>query len=67
VKPLTATEREILRLVADGKSNAEVALVLRLSIRTIETYRARMMRKLEITDLPSLVKFALRHGITALD
>ena len=66
VEELTANERDILRLVADGKSNAEVATQLRLATRTVETYRIRLMRKLDIEDLPSLVKFAIRHGITAL-
>jgi DNA-binding NarL/FixJ family response regulator len=67
LEDLTATERDILGLVADGKSNAEVAAQLRLSTRTVETYRIRLMRKLGIDDLPSLVKLAIRHGITALD
>jgi two-component system NarL family response regulator len=64
---LTATERGILRLVADGKSNAQVAAQLGLSTRTVETYRIRLMRKLELGGLAALVKFAIRHGITSLD
>jgi DNA-binding NarL/FixJ family response regulator len=67
MKALTATERQILRLAADGKSNAEMAGTLNLSTRTVETYRARLMRKLALKDLPSLVKFAIRHGITVLE
>jgi len=64
---LTATEREILALVADGQSNAEVATRLRLATRTVETYRIRLMHKLGLDDLASLVKFAIRHGITSVD
>jgi DNA-binding NarL/FixJ family response regulator len=64
---LTATERDIVRLIAEGKSNSGTAAVLRLSPRTVETYRIRAMRKLDIKDLPSLVKFAIRHGLTTLD
>lgn len=64
---LTATERNILRLVAEGKSNAEVAEMIGLSARTVETYRLRMMRKLGIGDLASLVKYAIRQGITPLE
>ena len=64
---LTATEREILALVADGNSNAEVAAQLGLATRTVETYRIRLMRKLDLDDLASLVKFAIRHGITSVD
>jgi DNA-binding NarL/FixJ family response regulator len=64
---LTGTERDILRLVADGRSNSEVAAQLRLSTRTVETYRIRLMRKLDLDNLAALVKFAIRHGITSLD
>jgi DNA-binding NarL/FixJ family response regulator len=64
---LTGTERDILRLVADGRSNAEAAAQLGLSIRTVETYRIRLMRKLDLDNLAALVKFAIRHGITSLD
>jgi DNA-binding NarL/FixJ family response regulator len=64
---LTATERDIVRLIAEGKSNAEAAALLHLSPRTVETYRIRAMRKVDVTDLASLVKFAIRHGLTTLD
>lgn len=67
VDALTATERNILRFVAEGKSNAEVAEMIGLSARTVETYRLRMMRKLGIGDLASLVKYAIRQGITPLE
>jgi len=67
VESLTQTEREIVRLVADGKTNIEVAAILGLSPRTVETYRLRLMRKLGIEGLPSLVKYAIRHGIISLD
>jgi DNA-binding NarL/FixJ family response regulator len=63
---LTAREREVLQLVAEGKSNAEAAAALGLSPRSVETYRGRLMQKLGIEDLPALVKFAIRHGITPL-
>jgi DNA-binding NarL/FixJ family response regulator len=64
---LTRREREVLRLIVDGCSNAKAAAVLGLSPRSVETYRARVMSKLDIKDLPSLVKFAIRHGITTAD
>lgn len=63
---LTPRERDVLRLIVDGKSNAEAATILGLSPRSVETYRARLMHKLGIEDLPSLVKFAIRHGMTSL-
>jgi PAS domain S-box-containing protein len=64
---LTSTERAILRLITDGKSNAEVGVLLHLSPRTVETYRARLMQKLQLDDLVALVKFAIRHGLTSVD
>jgi DNA-binding NarL/FixJ family response regulator len=64
---LTPREREVLQLIVEGKSNAEAAEVLGLSPRSVETYRARLMHKLGIEDLPSLVKFAIRHGMTTLE
>lgn len=67
VDALNARERDILRLVAEGRTNAQIGTALGLSTRTVETYRLRLMEKLDIHDVAALVKFALRHGITALD
>ena len=64
---LTTAERNILKLVAEGKSNPEVAAAIGLTPRTVETYRLRLMRKLGIENLPSLVRYAIRHGIIALE
>lgn len=64
---LTARERDVLRLIVEGKSNADTAKLLGLSPRSVETYRLRLMQKLGLADLPSLVKFAIRHGITTLE
>jgi len=63
---LTTREREILQLVVEGKSSAEIADILTLSQKTVETYRSRLMQKLAISDLPTLVKFAIQHGLTSL-
>ena len=67
VEVLTPTERNILKLVTEGKSNFEVAATIGLSPRTVETYRGRLMRKLGIENLPTLVRYAIRHGIIPLD
>jgi DNA-binding NarL/FixJ family response regulator len=67
MEQLTPRERDVVRLVAEGKSNAEAAATLGLSPRSVETYRLRLMQKLGLADLPSLVKFAIRHGITTLE
>ncbi|MCJ7619167.1 MAG: response regulator transcription factor [Anaerolineae bacterium] len=64
---LSPREREILQLVVEGRSSADIAEVLFLSPKTVDTYRSRLMRKLGIRDLPSLVKFAIQHGLTPLE
>jgi DNA-binding NarL/FixJ family response regulator len=60
---LTAREREIVRHLADGKSNKQVAVALKISVRTCETHRAALMRKLRLNSLPDIVRYAIRHGI----
>jgi DNA-binding NarL/FixJ family response regulator len=64
---LNRRERQILQLVAEGKTSAEVGAVLFLSPKTVDTYRSRMMHKLGIGDLANLVKFAIQQGITQVD
>lgn len=64
---LSGREREVLQLLVEGKSTTEAADILSLSPKTIETYRSRIMQKLEIQDLPSLVKFAIKHGIITIE
>lgn len=60
---LSARERVILQLVAEGHSSREIAHKLNLSPKTVETYRCRLMDKLGIHDIPGLVKFAINHGL----
>mgnify|MGYP001608390847 FL=1 len=67
LETLSARERQVLQLLAEGKSAADIAAVLDISPRTVETYRARMFEKLDIHDLPSLVRFAIQHGVTPLE
>lgn len=64
---LTEREREILKLVADGRSNQEIADLLVLSAGTVQTHRAHMMRKLGLHSRAELVKFAIRRRIISLD
>lgn len=64
---LSTRERQVLQLVVEGKSSAEIGDTLSLSPKTIETYRSRLMEKLGINDIPSLVKFAIQHGLTRLE
>ena len=60
---LTPREREIVQLVAEGKSNKEVADALDISIKTVETHRANIMSKLDLRSIADLVRFAIRNGI----
>jgi DNA-binding NarL/FixJ family response regulator len=64
---LSEREREVLQLVVEGKSSAEIADLLALSSKTVETYRSRLMQKLGISDLPALVRFAIQRGLTPLE
>jgi len=64
---LSLRERQVLQFVAEGKSSAEIADILSLSLKTVETYRSRLMHKLGISDLPGLVRFAIQHGLTPLE
>jgi len=63
---LSAREREVLRHTVEGCTIAETAQRLGLSPKSVETYRSRLMTKLAIDDLPALVKFAIRHGVTTV-
>ena len=67
IESLSYREREILQLIVDGKANTEIAKVLSLSVKTVETYKSRLMEKLHIRDLPGLVKFAIQHGLTSVE
>jgi len=64
---LSARERQVLQLVAEGQPTARIAEILTLSPRTVETYRSRLMEKLGIHDLAGLIRFAIQQGISSLD
>jgi DNA-binding NarL/FixJ family response regulator len=64
---LTSRQREILQLVAEGKSTKEVAQLLNLSVKTVETHRAQIMDRLGIRDLAGLVRYAIRTGLVSSD
>ena len=63
---LTAREREVLQLLAEGKSTKQIAASLHVSIKTIETHRRQIMGKLNIHSIAELTKYALREGLTSL-
>jgi len=60
---LSPREREVLQLVAEGKSNKEVSSLLNLSVYTVETHRAKIMQKLNLKGVPELILYAVRKGI----
>ena len=61
--PLSARERQVLQLIAEGKSTKEAASALDISVKTAETYRTRIMEKLDIHNIASLVRYAVRCGM----
>jgi DNA-binding NarL/FixJ family response regulator len=64
---LSEREREILKLIAEGRTNREIADMLFLSVKTVQAHRANLMRKLGMPDRTELVKYAIRKGIIGLD
>jgi DNA-binding NarL/FixJ family response regulator len=61
--PLSSRERQVLQLVGEGKSTKDIALQLGISVKTAESHRTRLMRKLDIHETASLVRYALRRGL----
>jgi DNA-binding NarL/FixJ family response regulator len=60
---LTSREREVLQLIAEGHTNNGIAEVLTISVKTVEKHRANLMAKLDVSDLPSLIRTAMQHGL----
>jgi DNA-binding NarL/FixJ family response regulator len=65
LESLSPRERQILQLTVEGRSSAQIGVALHLSPKTVDTYRSRLMHKLDIDDLPGLVKFAIQNGLTS--
>lgn len=64
---LTARQREILQLIAEGRSTREIAGRLSISIKTVETHRAQIMQRLDVRDVASLTRYAIRLGLITPD
>ncbi|MHC4591494.1 MAG: response regulator [Planctomycetota bacterium] len=64
---LTPREREVLQLLAEGKRTKQIATLLKVSVKTIETHRGRIMGKLDCYSVAELTKYAIREGLTTLD
>jgi DNA-binding NarL/FixJ family response regulator len=61
--PLTVRERQVLQLIAEGRSTKDVASLLGISVKTAESHRTRLMQKLDIHETASLVRYAVRRGL----
>lgn len=66
LESLSKREREILQLIVEGKTSTEISHLLFISPKTVDTYKSRLMNKLDIKDLPSLIRFAIKHGLSPL-
>jgi DNA-binding NarL/FixJ family response regulator len=64
---LTSREREVLQLIVEGHTNASIAQLLKVSIKTVEKHRASLMTKLEASNLPALIRIAIKQGLVFLD
>lgn len=62
-EPISPRERQVIQLIGEGKSTKEIAAVLGISIKTVESHRVRLMRKLDIHEVASLVRYAIRSGL----
>jgi len=65
-KMLTGRERQVLKLIAEGRRNREIAELLKISVRTVENHRAKLMRKLNLNKTAELVKYAIQQGMTEI-
>lgn len=65
IEQLTARQREVLQMIAEGKNTKEIAGILDISVKTVETHRLQLMARLDIHDVPGLVRFAIRSGLVS--
>jgi DNA-binding NarL/FixJ family response regulator len=64
---LTPREREVLQLMAEGKATKQIAMILHVSIKTVETHRRQLMEKLNLHSVAELTKYAIREGLTSVE
>jgi DNA-binding NarL/FixJ family response regulator len=67
LEKLSTREREILQLVAEGRTSQQIAESLSISPKTVDTYRSRLMHKIGVEDVAGLVRFAIQHGVISLE
>jgi len=66
LEKLTPRQREILRLICEGRTNKEIATILNISVKTVDTHRTQLMERLDIHDVAGLVRFAIKEGLVNL-
>jgi DNA-binding NarL/FixJ family response regulator len=66
-RPLSVREREVLQLVAEGKSSKEIGIILRIAVPTVETHRRQIFQKLNLRTIAELTKYAIREGLTSTE
>ena len=66
-RPLSAREREVVRLIAEGKSSKQIATILHIAVPTVDTYRRQIMEKLGLRTIADLTKYAIREGLTSAE
>ena len=64
-RPLSVREREVLQLVAEGKSSKEIGAILHIAVPTVETHRRQIVEKLNLRTIAELTKYAIREGLTS--
>jgi DNA-binding CsgD family transcriptional regulator len=64
---LTPRQREVLTLIAEGHSTKDIARALNISVKTVETHRAQLMDRLDIHDIASLVRYAIKMGLVSIE
>jgi DNA-binding NarL/FixJ family response regulator len=64
---LSAREQQVLKLVAEGRTNNAIAQIMNVSVKTVEKHRSSLMQKLNVHDMAGLVRVALKHGLIFLD
>jgi DNA-binding NarL/FixJ family response regulator len=67
IEQLTSRQREVLQLIAEGKNTKEIAATLGISVKTVEAHRLQLMARLDIHDVPGLVRYAIRAGLVSSD
>jgi DNA-binding NarL/FixJ family response regulator len=61
--PLSLRERQVLQLIAEGKTTKQIAMMLGVSAKTVESHRGKLMQKLDIHEIAGLARYAIRHGM----